>query len=232
VSSFRSKRTDEEEIERVRKAVTQLDNWRGLLRGAVWAGSIAAALIAGPALLDFWLLDDDLHRRLGFIVGVFVGLVMARMFSKLHLMTVLMRPSPSDRLLLRYHDELTRLRAEGAAESASAAPPSDGASCPVCRDLRERLEIRLPGELTRAIRLARERMRDGSLLLDGDAGAFAGLRESGPWPDVVDFSFRGAACGALFRLWADAYHGRGGVWRPADSDEERLSRPAWERAQP
>lgn len=91
--------------------------------------------------------------------------------------------------------------------------------CECCKHLRCTLPVALPADLKRAIRLAQESVKDGTLTVVG-AETLAGSRHfnqlsvSGPWDDVVHYVFACQACGRRFELSAETYHGAGGAWRP------------------
>ena len=86
--------------------------------------------------------------------------------------------------------------------------------CESCRELQEEWSIRSPGELSKAIRVVRANLADGTLLQRGGSDPFASLPEGGPWPDHVSFCFHCAQCGAAFTLSAETHHGAGGRWAP------------------
>jgi hypothetical protein len=91
--------------------------------------------------------------------------------------------------------------------------------CDKCADLRRLFEIRTPGELTKAIRVVRDNIADGTLRditqpAHSPSGKFAELPDVAPWPDYVEHYFRCVSCGHGFRLSADTYHGAGGEWGP------------------
>lgn len=75
--------------------------------------------------------------------------------------------------------------------------------------------IRTPGELTKAIRVIRANLADGTL---ASAAPFEAMEPEGPWPDVLQYEFRCPACDARFSLIAETYHGRGGSWTVARAD--------------
>ena len=91
-------------------------------------------------------------------------------------------------------------------------------ACGRCSDLRQEYEIRTPGELRQAIRVARDNLADGALRdMTPPASAdvdFAQLCVDGPWPDFVEHYFECATCGWRFRLAVDTYHGYRGGWEP------------------
>lgn len=90
-------------------------------------------------------------------------------------------------------------------------------TCPSCEPLNVEWPIRSPGELAKALRVARANLEDGTLveLEEPEALVVQSVRdvpEDGPWPDVVQCRFGCAACGARFELSAETYHGAGGRW--------------------
>lgn len=92
-----------------------------------------------------------------------------------------------------------------------------GTGCDKCEDLRIRYDIRTPGELTKAIRVVRDNLADGTLTditqpAHSPSGYFRDLPDAGPWPDYVEHYFRCSFCGYGFRLAVDTYHGAGGKW--------------------
>ena len=100
----------------------------------------------------------------------------------------------------------------------SRSVPPEAAACERCSGLRLAHEIRTPGELTQATRVARARLADGTLRdvtpRDLREVEFARLPDGGPWPDFVEYYFRCAACGSGFRLSADTYRDAVGDWQP------------------
>lgn len=97
--------------------------------------------------------------------------------------------------------------------------------CEKCSDLQNRFDIRTPGELTKAIRVARANLADGTLQeialpANSPSVAFSEQPDVGPWPDNVEHYFRCVTCGSGFRLSADTYHGAGGSWEPISVSNE------------
>lgn len=86
--------------------------------------------------------------------------------------------------------------------------------CRRCVELRRRVEIRGPGELTRVLRVVHAHLADGSLAAV-NAADVADLPPEGPWPDVIGSWFRCTSCDRRFEIAAETYHGGGGRWRPA-----------------
>ena len=95
-------------------------------------------------------------------------------------------------------------------------------SCPRCKELHLRFEIRSPGELAQAVRIVQANLKDETLEqvpregLGVSTKPFPSLSETGPWDDVLLYEFSCRSCGARFRLSADTYHGQGGDWMPVD----------------
>ncbi len=94
--------------------------------------------------------------------------------------------------------------------------------CQRCAELRTRYEIDNPAQLTKAIRIARANLAEGTLTdithpAHSPSGQFNELHDDGPWPDYVEHYFRCVSCGRGFRLSADTYHGIGGEWEPYES---------------
>lgn len=92
-------------------------------------------------------------------------------------------------------------------------------ACLACNDLRIAYEIGTRGQLTKAIRVVRANLADGTLVditqsAHSPSGKFADLSESGPWPDYIEHYFQCKACGHRFRFSAETYHGAGGEWEP------------------
>ena len=95
----------------------------------------------------------------------------------------------------------------------------DVAQCQRCRELRIEWPIRSPSELSKAVRVVRANLDDGTLAevaVEAAVGApcFDELGDSGTWPDIVLNAFECTTCGARFKLFADTYHGSGGAWGP------------------
>lgn len=99
-------------------------------------------------------------------------------------------------------------------------PPTS--RCPKCDELHVATGIRSPAELSRAMRIVRANLADGTIQqvvvpTDDRPHAtpfFLSLGDSGPWPDFVNFQFACTMCGSRFELVAETYHGSGGHWQP------------------
>jgi hypothetical protein len=97
--------------------------------------------------------------------------------------------------------------------------PKAKPDCERCGSLRQRFEIRSPGDLAQAIRVTRDHVADGTLVEVPSRSPvfcepFSAVIPEGPWEDVVGYGFRCTSCGQLFSLSAETYHGSGGEWRP------------------
>lgn len=97
------------------------------------------------------------------------------------------------------------------------------AECAECVDLRLEFQIRTPADLSKAIRIAKANLSDGTLeeLLPAtqwvwDQPPLGSLSVEGPWPDVISYTLRCRACRQRFNLSAETYHGCGGSWSPLD----------------
>jgi len=97
--------------------------------------------------------------------------------------------------------------------------PDSVSPCSACARLRERLDIRLPGQLRRLLQSVRTLIEGGELRVlphgEGppDERPFAALSEQGPWPDVLNYRFQCNQCGTYFALSAETCHGSRGEWR-------------------
>ena len=92
-------------------------------------------------------------------------------------------------------------------------------SCPSCSDLYVRYRIDSPSDLSRAIKIVSESVKDGTLREvvlpeQSNAPTFSQLSEGAAWNDVVSFAFECQACTQSFLLCAETYHGSGGYWEP------------------
>jgi len=89
--------------------------------------------------------------------------------------------------------------------------------CKKCQDLNINYKISLPNHLAKAIGIAKENVADGTLevVKRGEwCVAFDQVSDEAPWDDIIYYKFRCTACGALFELTAETYHGGGGSWSP------------------
>lgn len=98
--------------------------------------------------------------------------------------------------------------------------------CDKCRDLCVRFAIRQPHELRRAILIAQQNLDDGTITelaaTNPDSQTtFSAIARGEPWDDIVGYRFRCNACGELFSLHAETYHGSGGYWEPENRKSVR-----------
>ena len=72
-----------------------------------------------------------------------------------------------------------------------------------------------PGELEKVVRVASVNLEDGTIveITSGTEPAqLSTLTRNGPLPDIIRTEFSCMACGEVFLLRCEAYHGRGGSW--------------------
>ena len=101
-------------------------------------------------------------------------------------------------------------------------------ACGRCSDLCITYLIRTPGELKKAIIVAADNLKDGTIeeLSSGvpilePAVSFASVAAGTVMPDLLAYRFRCKSCGEVFSLAAETYHGSGGSWQP---EREGVSR--------
>jgi hypothetical protein len=87
--------------------------------------------------------------------------------------------------------------------------------CQVCQQIR-RFKPRSRGDYIACVHTMKDASVAGQVEIlvpdeesQGDALALADLSYDPPYPDIIFFKIRCAACGALYRLFIDWYHGRG-----------------------
>ena len=91
--------------------------------------------------------------------------------------------------------------------------------CSSCKDLNIEFQIKLPSDLRQAIAVTRDNLADGTIsdiTMGGDGRTFEELISSGKWDDLLRYRFQCNACGQLFELTAETYHGAGGWWKPVE----------------
>jgi len=91
--------------------------------------------------------------------------------------------------------------------------------CERCRALNMFFKIKLPNDLKKVIRIAKENIADNTLSLSEEetglwSGPFSKLSSDGCWEDFVYYVFKCNSCGKKFELSAETYHGSGGHWKP------------------
>ncbi len=92
------------------------------------------------------------------------------------------------------------------------------ATCSTCDSLAAEVAIRSPQALQDVAASVVPYIDDGRLAhLSGESD----LRElaRGRWDDLVSATLRCTACGTLYALFAETYHGSGGYWRRAACTE-------------
>jgi hypothetical protein len=101
-------------------------------------------------------------------------------------------------------------------------------SCERCADLCMLHPVQSPEDLRRLIGMAQAHIESGILkevphpdVPYWDEKEFPDVAAGGPWNDIVGFRFVCVACGEIFELAAETYHGMGGTWRPIDEDSIR-----------
>jgi hypothetical protein len=96
-------------------------------------------------------------------------------------------------------------------------------NCSKCQELNIVCSIITPGDLQSILRFTQNKLTIGDLVDTTTApqrveslsqSPFSTLAANGPWPDVLQYSFRCTACGQSFRLAVETYHGIGGAWSP------------------
>ena len=89
--------------------------------------------------------------------------------------------------------------------------------CEKCKDLDQVFTIKLPSDLKKAIRIAKENVADGTLRVLEEQKwktPFNVVTPDGGWDDVFSYIFVCNSCGNRFELVAETYHGSGGHWKP------------------
>jgi hypothetical protein len=83
------------------------------------------------------------------------------------------------------------------------------------------MRIRRPADLERILGTVKEAVATGHLKYNAFESSrvvigqpdFGELEASGPYPDAMDYYFDCPACGAVYELTAETYHGSGGTWK-------------------
>jgi hypothetical protein len=97
--------------------------------------------------------------------------------------------------------------------------------CSKCSELRTTINIGSAAELANVLKVVRDNLEDGTLVeaaywppgqIKMSRPSFLSIPVSGPWPDYAEYYFSCAACGQLYRLSVETYHGAGGKWSPWD----------------
>lgn len=92
-------------------------------------------------------------------------------------------------------------------------------SCEFCQDLCVKYVIREPRQLSLAIRIAHNAVKEEiisevSTISNWNQYTFSECAEQMIWGDIVDYHFACNHCGTSFVLGAETYHGSGGYWSP------------------
>lgn len=91
-------------------------------------------------------------------------------------------------------------------------------SCAKCDELCVRYKVRLPTDLRKAMSVASDNIKDGTLVDITEPGtqsaSFAEMVANDSWDDIVAWKFKCRQCGEEFSLHAETYHGSGGYWEP------------------
>lgn len=101
-------------------------------------------------------------------------------------------------------------------------------ACERCNDLCVTYIIRTPSELNKAIVVASENLKDGTIEEIPSTAPiferhipFAEIAAGSNTTDLLEYRFRCRGCGEVFSLTAETYHGSGGSWQP---EREGISR--------
>ncbi len=102
-------------------------------------------------------------------------------------------------------------------------------TCPRRNDLCVVFPIRSPDELRKAISVAGDNLRDGTIedisveAVSFEPGVpFLSVLDGAAPGDYVAYRFRCTSCSEVFTLTAEIYHGSGGSWR-AERSETNLA---------
>ena len=96
-------------------------------------------------------------------------------------------------------------------------------NCSKCQELMTVVSIKTSDDLQQTLRFIQNELTIGDLIETAAApqsveslsqNSFSTLATSGPWPDVLQYYFRCAACGQTFSFVVETYHGAGGAWSP------------------
>jgi hypothetical protein len=96
-------------------------------------------------------------------------------------------------------------------------------ACSRCSDLHTTIKIGSASDLTNVLKVVQDNLKDGTLVeaaywpqgqLKVSRPSFTSIPVAGPWPDFFEYYFSCTACGQLYRLSVETYHGAGGSWSP------------------
>ncbi len=100
------------------------------------------------------------------------------------------------------------------------------ADCKHCQEVNRTVSIQNPLDLTRAIRVIRDNLIDGTLQQSSywpsdqiglDEPIFSDLPDHEPWPDYMHYFFQCPQCQRIFELSVETYRGAGGKWSAIES---------------
>ena len=95
-------------------------------------------------------------------------------------------------------------------------------ACAKCNDLCVRYAIEHPSDLRQAIKIAKQNIEDATIsevhnLNSISQASCSELAAGEAWDDVLYYRFICTACGEIFLLHAETYHGSGGYWEPENT---------------
>jgi hypothetical protein len=185
------------------------------LRDAYSRFTSSEQALAGRVLAE-WLESDDENRRFDALALIDEFRVAAAVPALGWLADRLRQSRASGAPFERERiDRILAALARVEAQEAQAMPSED---------LRRRVVVRSPADLTAILAMIRAAAGSGDVTQvsghgDGETGCnLADLPLSGPWPDVIDAEFRDRA-GRRYRLFVETWHGAGGEWAPLDGDD-------------
>jgi hypothetical protein len=109
----------------------------------------------------------------------------------------------------------------GPGKAAGAEHPDLLTMCPRCEEFDVEVDVHGLAQLRRIMEKAHLALQAGKLRynsFESDRAligqtSFETLAFDGPLPDVIRYYFECAACGAVFSLMVETYHGQGGKWK-------------------
>ena len=96
-------------------------------------------------------------------------------------------------------------------------------ACSRCSDLMTAAQIKSAADISKALKVIQDNLQDEILVeaaywpegqVKVQRPAFASIPADAPWPDYFEYYFSCTACGQLYRLAAETFHGIGGTWAP------------------
>lgn len=100
--------------------------------------------------------------------------------------------------------------------------------CQRCVALTTEYRIVSPDDLRNAIAIASDHIAAGILHQPSTPGGYVSstpfqeVAAGAAWDDIVSYYFQCNACGQVFRLGAETYHGGGGSWQAVASLPENV----------